>query len=95
MCIVSCVPRTATFFQEVRREKSRFFLATNLGWRSENAIIIIIIIVIIIIIIIIIILSIKGPILTSFICIFLRRWPTDIMTTFFFFLMTDLLHAFS
>ena len=33
---------------EVRPEKSRFFLATNLGWRSANAIIIIIIIIIII-----------------------------------------------
>ena len=31
----------------------------------------------------IIMLSIKGPILTSFTCIFLRRWPTDIMTIFF------------
>ena len=57
-------------------------------------IIIIIIIVIIIIIIIIIMLSIKAPILTSFTCIFIRLWPTDIMSTFFF-LMTDLLHAFS
>ena len=51
-------------------------------------------IVIIVIIIIIIMLSIKGPFLTSFTRIFLRRWPTDIKTTFFF-LMTDLLHAFS
>ena len=25
-------------YLEVRREKSRFFLATNLGWRSANAI---------------------------------------------------------
>ena len=57
-------------------------------------IVIIIIMIIIIIIIIIIMLSIKGPLLTSFACTFLRRWPTDIMTTFFF-LMTDLLHAFS
>ena len=91
MCYVSFVPRTAKFFQdpgylEVHREKFRFFLATNLGWRSANAVIIIIII--------IIMLSIKGPILTSFTCIFLRPWPTDIMTTVFF-LMTDLLHAFS
>ena len=71
---------------EVRGEKSRFFLATNLGWRFAKAIIIIIII------ITIIMLSIKGPLLTSLTCIFLRRWPTDIMTTFFF-LMADLLHA--
>ena len=56
-------------YLEVRRKKCRFFLATNLGWRSANAIIIIIII-------IIIMLSIKGPILTSFTCIFLGRWPT-------------------
>ena len=75
-------------YLEVHREKFRFFLATNLGWRSANAVIIIIII------IIIIMLSIKGPILTSFTCIFLRPWPRDIMTTVFF-LMTDLLHAFS
>ena len=34
-------------YLEVRLEKSRFFLATNLGWRSANAIIIIIIIIII------------------------------------------------
>ena len=74
-------------YLEVHREKCRFFLATNLGWRSANA-------VIIIIIIIIIMLSIKGPTLTSFTCIFLRPWPRDIMTTVFF-LMTDLLHAFS
>ena len=46
--------------------------------------VIIVTIIIIIIIIIIIMLSIKGPLLTSFTCIFLRRWPTDIMTTFFF-----------
>ena len=57
-------------------------------------IVIIIIMIIIIIIIIIIMLSIKGPLLTSLTCTFLRRWPTDIMTTFFF-LVTDLLHAFS
>ena len=53
---------------------------------------------IIIIIIIIIMLSIKGPILTSLTCIFLRRWPTDIMTTQwqpFILFMADLLHAFS
>ena len=61
---------------------------------NNNNITIVIIVIIIIIIIIIIMLSIKGPLLTSFACIFLRRWPTDIMTTFFF-LMTDLLHAFS
>ena len=42
-------------------------------------------IVIIVIIIIIFMLSIKGPLLTSFTCIFLRLWPTDIMTTLFFF----------
>ena len=43
MCFVSFVPRTATFFQEARlfgspSPKIRFFLATNLGWRSANAI---------------------------------------------------------
>ena len=68
-----------TGYLEVRGEKSRFILATNLGWRSAKAIIITIIIM----------LSMKGPILTSLTCIFLRRWPTDIMTTqwqpFFFF----------
>ena len=67
-------------YLEVRREKSRFFLATNLGSYYYYYYIIIIII-----IIIIIMLSIKEPILTSFTCISLRRWPTDIMTTVFFF----------
>ena len=42
-------------YLEVRGEKSRFFLASNLGWRSAKAIVIIIIIIMIIIIIIIII----------------------------------------
>ena len=41
MCIVSFVPRAATFFQEARLfgRRSRFVLGTNLAWRCGNAII--------------------------------------------------------
>ena len=44
MCFVSFVPGPGQLrsfkrpgYLEVRPEKSRFFLATNLGWRSANA----------------------------------------------------------
>ena len=87
MCFVSFVPSfKRPGYLEVRREKCRFFLDTNLGWRSANAIIIIIIIIIKVIT--------KRANFNRF-YLYLFTTMAHRYHDNFSFLMTDLLRAFS